>query len=84
MNWDRLETNWEQIAIKAHERWSKLTDDDLQMAAGRRDALVSRIQARYAIPGEEAMRQADEWIGTLPGEQRAMPDVPKTRTAGGR
>jgi len=61
MNWDRIEGNWKQFKGKAKEQWGKLTDDDLDVAAGMRDQLVGRIQERYGIAKDEAERQIDEW-----------------------
>ena len=39
----------------------KLTDDDWQTIAGKKDQLVGQIQERYGIAKEEAEKQADEW-----------------------
>jgi uncharacterized protein YjbJ (UPF0337 family) len=61
MNWDRIAGNWKQLKGKARTQWGKLTDDDLEVAAGNRDELIGRIQARYGITKEEAARQVDEW-----------------------
>ena len=61
MNWDRIEGNWKQFKGKAKEQWGKLTDDDLDVAAGKRDQLVGRIQERYGIAKDEAERQIDDW-----------------------
>jgi uncharacterized protein YjbJ (UPF0337 family) len=61
MNWDRIEGNWKQFKGKAKEQWGKLTDDDLDVAAGMRDQLVGRIQERYGIAKDEAERQIDDW-----------------------
>ena len=61
MNWDRIEGNWKQMKGKVKEQWGKLTDDDLDVAAGKRDQLVGRIQNRYGIAKDEAERQADDW-----------------------
>ena len=43
------------------KRWGKLTDDDLEFIAGKRDELVGRIQERYGISKEEAQNQIDNW-----------------------
>ena len=43
------------------ERWGKLTDDDWQTIAGKKERLVGRIQERYGIAAAEAEKQADEW-----------------------
>ena len=47
MNWDRIEGNWKQIGGKVREQWGKLTDDDFDVAAGKRDQLAGRVQERY-------------------------------------
>ena len=58
MNWDRIEGNWKQVTGKAKEQWGKLTDDDLDVVAGRRDQLSGKIQERYGVAKEEAERLA--------------------------
>jgi len=45
--------------------WGKLSNDDLQSIAGKRDQLVGRIQERYGIANAEAEKQADEWCRAL-------------------
>jgi uncharacterized protein YjbJ (UPF0337 family) len=61
MNWDQVAGNWKQFAGKAREQWGKLTDDDLTVAAGKRDQLLGRIQERYGITKEAAEEQMKEW-----------------------
>jgi len=71
MNWDRIEGNWKQLAGQARQKWGKLTDDDFEKAAGRKDELVGKIQERYGIAKDEASKQADEWAKALKEEQKA-------------
>lgn len=59
MNHDRLEGNWKQMKGKVKEQWGKLTDDDLDVIAGRRDQLLGRIQERHGLAGDEAQRQVE-------------------------
>jgi uncharacterized protein YjbJ (UPF0337 family) len=61
MNWDQFQGNWKQVAGKAKEQWGKLTDDDLDVIAGRRDQMVGKIQERYGIAKNEAEKQLSEW-----------------------
>lgn len=61
MNWDRIEGNWKQAAGKAKVQWGKLTDDDLNVIAGRREQLAGKIQERYGIAKDEAEKQLSEW-----------------------
>jgi len=62
MNWDRIEGNWKQFKGGVKEQWGKLTDDDFDVIAGKRDKLVGRIQERYGIAKDDASRQVDDWI----------------------
>ncbi|MBC5766209.1 CsbD family protein [Ramlibacter albus] len=57
MNHDRIEGRWKQIKGKVKEQWGRLTDDDLEVIAGRRDQLLGRIQQRHGIAREEAERE---------------------------
>lgn len=58
MNQDRIEGNWTQFKGKVKEQWGKLTDDDLDIIAGKRDQLLGRIQERHGIAArDEAEKQ---------------------------
>jgi uncharacterized protein YjbJ (UPF0337 family) len=61
MNWDRIEGNWKQVTGRAKEQWGKLTDDDLDVVAGRRDRLAGKIQERYGVAKDEAEKQLSAW-----------------------
>lgn len=57
MNEDRIEGNWTQFKGKVKEQWGKLTDDDLDIIAGKRDQLLGRIQERHGMARDEAEKQ---------------------------
>lgn len=61
MNWNQIEGNWKQLKGRAVEQWGKLTDDDLDIVAGRREQLAGKIQERYGIAKEEAEAQVARW-----------------------
>lgn len=61
MNWDQIEGKWKQMRGTAKEQWGKLTDDELDQMAGKRDHLIGKIQEKYGIAKEEAERQVDDW-----------------------
>jgi uncharacterized protein YjbJ (UPF0337 family) len=63
MNWDRIQGNWKQLVGKAKTQWGKLTDDDLAVVAGHRDQLAGKLQERYGITREDAVKQLDAWQG---------------------
>jgi uncharacterized protein YjbJ (UPF0337 family) len=68
MNWDRIEGNWKQIKGKAKVQWGKLTDDDFDIIAGKKDQLVGKIQESYGISKDEAEKQVDLFGGTFRDE----------------
>jgi uncharacterized protein YjbJ (UPF0337 family) len=61
MNEDRMKGNWKQFKGKIQEQWGKLTDDDLDIIAGKRDQLLGRIQERHGITKDEAENQVKDW-----------------------
>jgi uncharacterized protein YjbJ (UPF0337 family) len=61
MNWDRIEGNRKQVTGRAKVQWGKLTDDDLDVVAGRRDQLAGKLQERYGIAKDEAESQLAAW-----------------------
>ena len=63
MNWDRIEGNWKQFRGNAKEQWGKLTDDQLDIVAGKREHLVGKIQEAYGITKEETEKQVSSWLG---------------------
>lgn len=64
MNWDRIEGNWNQYKGAAKQQWGKLTDDQLDVVAGKRDLLAGRIQEAYGISKDEAEKQMNLWQDT--------------------
>ena len=65
MNWDQVEGKWKQMKGTVRQKWGKLTDDDLDVIAGKQDQLAGKIQERYGITKEEAAKQVSEWSATL-------------------
>ena len=61
MNWDRIQGHWKQVTGQAREQWGKLTEDDLDVVAGRRDQLAGLIEKRYGVAKEEAEKQLASW-----------------------
>ncbi len=61
MDWNRVEGNWKQLKGKVKEQWGNLTDDELDVIAGKRDQWVGKVQERYGIAKDEAERQVDEF-----------------------
>jgi len=65
MNWTQLEGQWQQFTGQVKSTWAKLTDDDLQNVAGKKDQLVGKVQERYGVLKEDAEKQVDEWMAKV-------------------
>ena len=63
MNWDQVEGKWKEVRGKAQTQWGKLTNDDLDVIAGRRDQLAGLLQKHYGAAKEEVERQIREFEG---------------------
>jgi uncharacterized protein YjbJ (UPF0337 family) len=61
MNSDQISGNWKLLKGKVREKWGKLTDDDVDVIAGKRDQLLGKVQERYGIAREAAETQVKEW-----------------------
>ena len=67
MNWDQLEGNWKQFKGSVKQQWGKLTDNDIEYIAGKREKFAGKLQERYGMSKQEAERTADEWMQALRG-----------------
>jgi uncharacterized protein YjbJ (UPF0337 family) len=61
MNWDTVKGDWTRFKGKIKEAWGDLTDQDLEVIAGKRDQLVGLIQKTYGVAREDAERQVREF-----------------------
>ncbi|MEP7345178.1 MAG: CsbD family protein [Gemmatimonadaceae bacterium] len=61
MNEQTIEGNWMQLKGKVREQWGKLTDDDVDIIAGKRDQLIGRIKERYGLTADEVDREVKEF-----------------------
>ena len=65
MNWERISGNWTQWKGRIQERWGKLTQQQLDVIAGRREQLSGHIQEAYGLTKDEADRQLRNWERNL-------------------
>ena len=78
MNWDELEGQWKQMRGSIREKFGKLTDDDIQVIAGKKDQFLGKLQERYGISRERAQKDLDTWLQGL-----HETEAPHIRTSGG-
>jgi len=62
MNWDQIKGNWKHFKGDIQVRWGKLTDNDVDVIAGRRDHLIGSLQQRYGMTKEQAEDQLDKYL----------------------
>ena len=67
MNWEQIEGKWDRLRGKVKEKWGKLTDDELDVIAGKRDQLVGALKEAYGLEKERAEREIDTWASRLNG-----------------
>lgn len=65
MNWEQIKVDWKQFSGKVKEKWGKLTENELTVAAGQREQLVGFLQTKYGYEKERAEREIDEFAREL-------------------
>lgn len=65
MNWDLVEGKWKELKGSVRSKWGKLTDDDLENVAGKKEQLIGRIQQRYGMQRDKAEAEVDSWISGI-------------------
>jgi len=61
MNWNEIQSNWAELKYSIFQNWEKITIEQLEFIAGRRDYLVRKIQNAYGVTKEEADNQLSDW-----------------------
>ena len=84
MNWDTVKGDWKQFKGKVKEAWGKLTDDELDVIAGKRDQLVGAIQKNYGIARDEADRQVQQFERSCATGDSCASAEPHNKMAGAR
>lgn len=79
MNTQISEGNWMQFKGKVREQWGKLTNDDMDVIAGKRDQLIGKLKERYGKTAEALNEEIAAFESTLPEHERSdATDHPRT------
>jgi uncharacterized protein YjbJ (UPF0337 family) len=65
MNWERIAGNWKEFKGKIRERWGFLTDEELDVIAGKRDMFVGKLVERYGLTKDRAEQAVEEFLKGL-------------------
>jgi len=72
MNWEQVESKWEQLMASAKGNWAKLSDEDLQQTCGKRAQLSAKIHETYEITRREAEKQVWDWGKSVERTQKKI------------
>ena len=61
MNENELKGNWQMVKGKVREQLGKLTDQDIEVIAGKRDQLDGKLRERYGHAQGESERLVKEF-----------------------
>jgi uncharacterized protein YjbJ (UPF0337 family) len=70
MNKDIVEGKWKQIRGEAKAWWGRLTDDDLDRAAGKFDVLAGLLQEKYGYTRQHAADEIDKRVTTYEAKMK--------------
>lgn len=73
MNQDIFEGKWKQIRGETKAWWGKLTDDDLDRAAGKFDVLAGMLQEKYGYSREHAADEIDKRVTEFESRVKTEP-----------
>ena len=62
MNQDIFEGKWKEMRGQVKEWWGKLTDDDLDQAAGNAEQIVGLLQQKYGYTRKHAEEEFNRRI----------------------
>ena len=65
MNWDQVEGQWKTLKGAVKAKWGKLTDDDIEIIAGKKDQLMGRLQSLYGMKKEKAEEELDKFLSGI-------------------
>jgi uncharacterized protein YjbJ (UPF0337 family) len=65
MNENEIKGNWQMVKGKVREKWGKLTDQDVEVIAGKRDHLVGKLRERYGHAQGESERLVEDFERAL-------------------
>ena len=86
MDWNAIAGDWKHVAAKMKEKWSALTDEDLEFVDRNKDALIAKVHDRTGLERATAERQLDALIASLLPSASAVhkPEAPPQMLPSGR
>ncbi len=73
VNWNQIESAWDDFVTSVKAEWSTLTDDDLIGIGGKRARLVAKLQERYGGSKGDVERRVNDWLGRVSAAPAVRP-----------
>ena len=61
MEWNRIQANWTHYKVLARIRWGRISVEEFDLIAGRRELLAGQIHDAYGVSGDAAQMQIASW-----------------------
>ena len=65
MNWDRVRGEAKHIGGVLKQKWAKLTDDDLLLLEGKKEAFLGRLEERSGLAKDQVEKEFDALLANL-------------------
>lgn len=65
VEWSRIESHWKEFMDRARRQWDRLSDAQLEDAAGNRDRLCAHVEQVYRLSKGETDKQVSDWQAGL-------------------
>ena len=59
--WDRIERRWEELKGQASQRWRRLTGDEIDVIAGKRERLEEMLRRVYGMSSDAVCKEVDDF-----------------------
>jgi len=77
MNTDTFEGQWRQMRGEIRSWWGRLTENDLEKVAGKKDRLIGTLQEKYGYTREAAQQEIDRRLREFDERMRTL-SAPKS------
>lgn len=65
VNWEQVEGHWQELRGTVRQKWAKLSDDDVEAIAGKKDRLLGKLQTYYGHKKQAAEQEEDIFMSEV-------------------
>jgi uncharacterized protein YjbJ (UPF0337 family) len=75
MNWEQIQGKWQDYKGQVKQRWGKLTDNDLTVIEGKREALAGKLLTSYGNTKEQVEKEIVAFEASVKAVDAAKSDA---------